>query len=632
MRRAEFRAHISQSEWKRLRQRKPSAGLVSGVLAITLAWVFSAIGLGPSQLQFGAVQIGAGSSLPVKLTNRGTTEFHAASLALEGEDAKDFDVDTKPCATVTVGATCVLWVDFRPRKLGAKRARLVVRTNDGKEFSSEFTGNATSGKAVSPPPVASPSSAPSVPDRSPDRIYRQTTSSLPPPSPVPAQGQPPIPNSPPVQDPFTSLGGPNVPPPPPTIPAINHPNPPPIVFPAPSQPPSVAPPEPKPALQPLPHLTMTPGAAKFTSSSRDGKFFTSPTQAVVVRSDGTADIKQLRLSVTPAAAPFRYSTACHPHLARGQTCTVQVKFVPQDSRPYAGTLDAYEGNLRLARVDLHGIRPTPPAPEGQPHLTVNPATVQFGSFLPDREFYSSQAQAVVVRSDGTADLRQLNLRIDPSAAPFSYSSQCPALLARGQSCTLQLKFAPRDSRQYAATLSAYDGSSQLAAVSLRGGGTSPSQPANPLGKGAPGGNSPTGTAGPGRGPGANGVAPRGPVIGTADAAPASQNSRSGTANQVAPPGMTAYSVGGGNSPSSNGEPAPRAGNGVSPGSPVITNGGAASDNIVNRGMSAAALAKPASAVAQLPKAQVAPASPKKMPPRPPQSSVQRASRRRPPGR
>lgn len=628
MRQAEFRAQISQSEWRRLRQRKPSAGLVSGVLAITLAWVFSAVGLGPSQLQFGAVPIGSGTSLPVKLTNRGMTEFHAASVALAGEDAADFDVDTKPCATVAAGATCVLWVDFRPRKSGPKHARLVVRTNDGKEFSSEFTGDATPGKVTPPPPVPPPSPAPPVPDPPPAEIHPPTTSPLPPASPVPSQGQPPIPNSPPVQDPPTSLGGPKVPPPPLTQPPINPPVQPPIVVPPPNTMPPVTIPGPK-APPLVPHLTMTPGTAKFTSSSSDGEFYTSPTQTVIVRSDGTADIQQLRLSVAPAGAPFRHSSACRPYLAHGQTCTVQVKFAPQDSSPHVGTLDAYDGNVRLAKVDLHGIRPTPPTPKGQPHLTVNPATVQFSSSSSDREFYNSPAQAVVVRNDGTADLRQLNLRIDPPAAPFSYSRQCPALLARGQSCTVQVRFAPRDSRQYAATLYAYDGSQQ-AAVSLRGGGKSSSQPANPSGKGTRYGTPLTGVAGPGQGTRTSGVSPRGPVSGTADGPPVSENSGSGNVNQVAPPALTGYRAGGGNSPNSNSEPAPRPGNGVFPGSPGIKNGGAGPGNKVNTGISGPASAKPASPVAKRP---VVPPAPSRMaPPTRSELLVQRAPQRRPPGK
>ena len=684
MRQAEFRGHISQSEWKRLRQRKPSAGLVSGVVAITLAWVFSAIGLGPSQLQFGAVQIGSGSSLPVKLTNRGMTEFHAASVALEGEDAKDFDVDTKRCNTVAVGESCALWVEFQPRKPGPKHARLVVRTNDDKEFSSEFTGEATQGKVSPPPPVRGHEDAsPLAPVPPPTGPRDETPTPTQPPalstSPVPSPEQPQTPNSPPVQDPFTAPGKPEFLPPPQAQPSINPPVRPPIVVPPPITAPSVTTFEPRtPEL--VPHLTMTPGTAKFTSSSRDGESFTSPAQTVVVRSDGTADIKQLRLSVTPAGVPFRYSTACRPYLARGQTCTVQVTFVPQDSRPHAGALDAYEGTVRLARVDLHGIRPAPPAPKGQAHLTMNPGTVQFSSSSSDREFYNSPVQTVVVRSDGTADLRQLNMKIDPPAAPFSYSSQCPGLLARGQSCTVQVRFAPRDSRQYAGTLNAYDGRSQMAAVSLRGVGKSPSQPASPPGKEAGGGNSQNAAAAADQGNGAYGVPPRGSNIGKGNTGLASQNSSSGVekspsqptnplgkgteggnsqngtavpgqgnglygvpprgpflgkaadgnANQVVPPTLSRDDVRVRNFSNRNGEPAPRPGNGMSQGNPAIGNGRAAPDYGVNNRISGAASGKPSSPVVQRPS--VPPAPRRLAPPRGPGMPVQTSPRRRPPGR
>src|SRR5438105_314428 len=139
MRQVEFRAYLSQSELKRLQQSKPSAGWTIGAVALALAWIFSAFGMSPSQLDFGTLQAGAAGRLPVQLTNRGMTEFHPASIVLEGADAKDFGVDPQQsCDTVRSGETCVLWVQFRPRQGGEKHARLTVRANDGTEFSSEF--------------------------------------------------------------------------------------------------------------------------------------------------------------------------------------------------------------------------------------------------------------------------------------------------------------------------------------------------------------------------------------------------------------------------------------------------------------------------------------------------------------
>jgi hypothetical protein len=94
VREIEFRAYLDEDQFKRLRQNKPSAGLVAGLPAVTLGWIFSAVSLGPATLGFGDRPIGLSMSLPLNLTNRGMTEFHADSITVEGKDAGDFKVDT----------------------------------------------------------------------------------------------------------------------------------------------------------------------------------------------------------------------------------------------------------------------------------------------------------------------------------------------------------------------------------------------------------------------------------------------------------------------------------------------------------------------------------------------------------
>ena len=200
MREIEFRAYLSEDQFKRLRQNQPSAGLVSGVLAVTLAWIFSAVSLGPSKLEFGELQVGSGSSLPVKLTNRGMTEFHA-SIAVQGDNFGDFQVDAQHCATVAPGESCVVWVDFRPRETGTKLARLIVRTKDGGEFSSNFTGTATKGVTSVAPPVPPPSPKPKPPQAvQPPHQGSPNATSAPGPAPEPPPPDRPSPTTPNVNE------------------------------------------------------------------------------------------------------------------------------------------------------------------------------------------------------------------------------------------------------------------------------------------------------------------------------------------------------------------------------------------------------------------------------------------------
>ena len=438
MRQVEFKAYLSRSELKRLGQDKPSAAWLAGAVALALAWIFSAFGLSPSQLDFGTLRLGSGGRLPVHLTNRGMTEFHAASIALAGADAQDFEVDSQQsCLTVKAGESCIMWVDFRPRDAGEKHARLIVRANNGNEFSSEFTGVAKS--PDSPPMVAT-----LHPHPAPD------------PPPPPASG-----------------------PPPPPAPAPAPPTPATRTRPAPTPPPAPAPPRPEPtppepSTRPAPrpklyaHVTMTPGITEFGSAPANTESLTPSVHTITVISEGPGDVRQLNLRIGRPDGPFRYIRSCPTYLARGQRCTVQVKLAARDLQPHTDSLSAYDGDTRLASVTLHSKGTVSQPPPGRPHLTFRPGEVQFPVSQSDGWVTVNEKVAVV--SDGTADVQQLNLKIAPNGFPFGYSGNCPTQLAQQQSCTLLLTFEQKSRQAYSGMISAYDGSTALAFLPLRGGG------------------------------------------------------------------------------------------------------------------------------------------------------------------
>jgi hypothetical protein len=300
VRQVEFKAYLSRSELKRLGQDKPSAGWLAGAVALTLAWIFSGFGLSPSQLDFGTLQVGSGGRLPLHLTNRGMTEFHATSIALAGADAQDFEVDPfQSCVKVKSGESCIVWVDFRPRDAGEKHARLIVRANNGNEFSSEFTGVA---KGPGSPAIV----ATLHPHRPPDPPLRPE--SAPPPHPGPAPLPPPAPAPPPRPAPAPPPA-PTPPPPPAPVPLPPAPIPPP--------PPTPAPPPPK----LYAHVTMAPGITEFGSAPANAEFVTPSAHTITVISDGTGDVRQLNLRIGLPDGPFSYIRHCPTYLARGQLCT-----------------------------------------------------------------------------------------------------------------------------------------------------------------------------------------------------------------------------------------------------------------------------------------------------------------------
>jgi len=225
-----------------------------------------------------------------------------------------------------------------------------------------------------------------------------------------------------------------------------------------------------------PHLTFKPGEVQFPVSQSDG--WVTVNERVLVVSDGTADVQQLGLRIAPTGSPFAYSGDCPTHLARQQTCTLQLTFQQKSQQAYGATIAAYDGSAPLSSLPMRGGGGRN-APTERPHASMTPTALKFGG----TQFYAAMyvpRQTVEVRNDGAVDLRALNVRMDPSGAPFNYSN-CPRMLSRGQSCTIQVNFTSANGGQSSATLSAYEGGMQLAGVQLYGAGSSAPPPKPPRG-------------------------------------------------------------------------------------------------------------------------------------------------------
>jgi hypothetical protein len=225
-----------------------------------------------------------------------------------------------PCNTVAAGESCVLWIKFSPSEFGVRLARLKIRTKDGTEFSSAFTGRGTPILSVVKGKHDDNDTDIHVPAVSPPQVSQLENNT---------QSRPDIPSRPtrqgelPQKPPGTVTSIPSTVFVPPVIPAVTR--------------------EPHPT--PIPHLTVTPTTLQFRSSSPDSEFFTPVTRTITLSSDGTADLRQLILELNQPAGPFSFSTNCPTTLGRGEICNGQVKFAPRDSRQYTGTLSAFAGNV-----------------------------------------------------------------------------------------------------------------------------------------------------------------------------------------------------------------------------------------------------------------------------------------------
>ena len=98
---------------------------------------------GVSTVNFGAYFLGAGSE-PVRqftLSNLGTGGLRIISVAVDGPQASDFEIDFLPTSVIPGGANSQLQITFRPDSIGTRRATLHIVSNDADEpsFDIELT-------------------------------------------------------------------------------------------------------------------------------------------------------------------------------------------------------------------------------------------------------------------------------------------------------------------------------------------------------------------------------------------------------------------------------------------------------------------------------------------------------------
>ena len=574
MRKAQVTATISQDAFQRANQVRKTGGIVTAVLVFAMVSALSGISLSPSALQFKAMKVGSGSGFQrVKLTNRGTTDFHAEQVKVLGPAAGDFHVNPAPCSVVPSGQSCFLEVEYRPQQPGSRQAQLVVASADGKELQATLTGTATSSTvkltprflnfgsipsggssapgqvslasddgfrihdvslkgdveqfavesnscsnnsgelkncmmsvrfsprsegiwsaqlmlsddatgsphivtlngvspAVTPgvdsrPPVhAVPTTSAATPAVSPIRIPTETV-------PVPGPAQPPIrPNTGDTQSPTR----------PPELPphAENQPLTP-YVPPYPQPQPPAAPPHSAPT---YPMIRVSPSALDLSTNGQ---------QQVTVSNTGNAPL-QIRISLA-GQNPDRFSAnagACHV-IAAAHSCNIPVIYTSTQQvqeTTYSNAQLQIAPNATNLATQYVALRWQKVVAAPPPHLTTKPFTLDFSSFYRAVEMRMAQPSApqltLTMVNDGQVDLRQLNLRVGASdAGPFGHSRNCTQL-SRGQACTETVSFSPKSRGNYSDSLYVFEGTRQLATVSLLA--TMPAPPPSPPSNGNSSGN------------------------------------------------------------------------------------------------------------------------------------------------
>jgi subtilisin family serine protease len=171
----------------------------------------------------------------------------------------------------------------------------------------------------------------------------------------------------------------------------------------------------------------------------------SATQSIRLANEGAVALSIVSIALRGVdAAQFTRSTGCGTSVAPGATCTVEVTFRPTTAGAKTATIVVSTGgNAATKSVALSGtgVRAA---------FAVTPVSLSFGTVTVNT---TSSAKAVTVSNTGTVAVPSLAFKLaGTNPGQFTRTTNCPAQLAVGSSCTVSLKFKPTSRGAKTATL------------------------------------------------------------------------------------------------------------------------------------------------------------------------------------
>lgn len=219
-------------------------------------------------------------------------------------------------------------------------------------------------------------------------------------------------------------------------------------------------------------VTFSPAAVSFGNQAAGT---TSNTTNVTMSNNLPA---ALTISSIQATAPFAQTNNCGSTLAGLGTCTLSLTFTPTAVQTSSSTItvtDSASNSPQTIAVTGSGIAP----------VNYTPKTIAFAN-----QPVSSTSAATVVTVTN-AQTTPLTITSIAAGAPFGATNNCGTTLAAGQSCTVNVTFAPTAAKYFTGSLTITDSSATSPhTVALSGNGylplvTAPTQISFP--------NQPTGT-------------------------------------------------------------------------------------------------------------------------------------------
>jgi hypothetical protein len=179
---------------------------------------------------------------------------------------------------------------------------------------------------------------------------------------------------------------------------------------------------------------------------------TSSPQSFTLSSTGETALSIQSISVS---APFAQTNNCGSSLAAGATCTINVTFAPTSLGPASGNLALYiPGTSQMVALSGTGLAPV---------ATFSPASFTFAT---QRVGTTSPQQLVTLSNTGNSVLTISSIGTI-GAIVFSETNNCPATLAPGSSCAINVTFRPVQSGTYYGDIDVFDDSGAVSGSEQR---------------------------------------------------------------------------------------------------------------------------------------------------------------------
>src|SRR5215211_357907 len=185
---------------------------------------------------------------------------------------------------------------------------------------------------------------------------------------------------------------------------------------------------------PTPGASVTPGSLEFGSQLVDTA---GDAKSATLTNTGTAPLTVGNITIGGTnASDYAQTNTCPASpstLAVNASCTISVTFTPTAGGPRTATLTITDDAAGSPRnVALSGTGTAPSA-------ALTPSTLTFGS----QTVGTPATQSTTLSNNGTAPLAISNITIaGANAADYAHTTNCPATLAPGSSCTISVTFTP----------------------------------------------------------------------------------------------------------------------------------------------------------------------------------------------